>query len=172
MEKQSLHKGHKKLEDRTRTQQQCASSAGRGESKYYPTWRQERITEKRKKLLALLHSAAARQYWVFYLTATLEMTADNLQHLLEAHKCRTVAWGMDWMMQTGAKGSLNPTMFQRNPLKDAIGKLDKQKRCVHMCLSPSPLYKKFPSSSHHNLLSFFSKMVRCQEATRIVSACF
>lgn len=40
-------------------------------------WKQERTTENLQQLLALLHSATARLYYLFCLTATLEMPADN-----------------------------------------------------------------------------------------------
>lgn len=133
MERWSRRVCCKKLEDRTGTHQQRASNARRGERK---NWSQERVTEKWNNLLALFHSATVRVVGVLP-CSDLRNNCTNLQHLLEAHEWRSASW-MDWMTHTRAKGSLNPTMPQLDPLKDATEKLDKKKRSVHMRLFSPP----------------------------------
>lgn len=77
------------------------------------------------------------------------------------------------MAQTGDKGSLNPTVPQRDALKEATGRLDNKMICAHLPFYPTPPpNKKFPSSSPPQFSFSHLQSGEMPGSTRIVNACF
>lgn len=119
-----------------------------------PLWRQERIREAAPCTAPFCHC------W----TVLGVLHDSNLATPPGSPQGQDSSLGHGTDYTDRSQGFPEPTMLSRDTLKDATGKLDK-KICAQMPFSSPSL--KFPSFSHPNPPSFISKMVRCQEATRI-----